>query len=518
MTDKSPFYVTTPIYYVNADPHIGHAYTALAADVLARFKRLDGHSVHFLTGTDEHGAKVAKAARAQGMTPQKAVDKYSGSFRDMMRVMNISHDDFIRTTEDRHHECAKDIWQRIDASGDIYKGGYEGWYAVSDEAFYTEEEVAEDTDGTMRAKSSGSICEWMVEESYFFRLSDYQDKLLEFYRENPDFIAPDSRRNEVISFVESGLNDLSISRASIDWGVGVPGDDDHVMYVWLDALTNYLSALGYPDEGDERYQQFWPADIHLMAKDIIRFHAVYWPAFLMSAGLELPKRVMAHGWWTVEGKKMSKSIGNVISPDEMVDEYGVDPARFALLRMMPFGNDGDFSKRRAVEVINTDLANDLGNLAQRSLSMVFKNCNGQIPAPGELTENDQALLDQAEQTINDIRNQMSDQAFHEVLDHIWDIVRAGNAYIDDQAPWTLKNDNLERMGTILYVVMEALRHIALYAHPFMPQKMDELLDQLTIPVDQRDYRHIGSDYRIKSGKVIAKPVGIFPRLEFEEAA
>ena len=385
MTTKPPFYITTPIYYVNDAPHIGHAYTTIACDVMARFMRLDGHEVKFLTGTDEHGQKVDKAAKAAGRDPQEFTDEVSEHFRELVNtgnnLLNVTNDDFVRTTQDRHKKAAQEIWKRIDANGHIYKDNYGGWYAVRDEAYYQESELIE-KDGK-KVAPTGAEVEWVEEESYFFDLSKWQEKLLKFYDENPDFIVPKSRFNEVYSFVEGGLKDLSISRTTFDWGVHVPGDDAHVIYVWIDALTNYLTSTGFPDVESDEYKKFWEqgdiSPMHMVGKDIIRFHAVYWPAFLMAADLPLPKRIVAHGWWTIEGEKMSKSLGNVISPQEIVENYGLDQTRYFMMRAIPFGNDGDFSRRQLIETVNADLANNIGNLAQRTLSMIQKNCDGKVP-------------------------------------------------------------------------------------------------------------------------------------------
>ena len=396
---KPKYYLTTPIYYVNDVPHIGHAYTTLACDVLARFKRLDGYDVFFLTGTDEHGQKVEKAAEAAGETPQAFTDRISPAFRQMGQVMGISNDDFIRTTEPRHKASSIELWKRLQAAGDIYLGKYEGWYAVRDEAYYDEGELSPGPNGTKIAPS-GAPVEWTVEPSYFFRLSAWQERLLAFYEANPDFIAPDARRNEVLSFVRSGLRDVSVSRTSFSWGIPVPGAPEHVMYVWLDALQNYVSATGFPDRNAAR-AAFWPADLHMVGKDILRFHAVYWPAFLMSAGLPAPKRVFAHGWWTIEGEKMSKSLGNVIAPADLVGEYGLDPVRYFLLREVPFGNDGNFSRAALVSRMNVELANDLGNLAQRSLSLIARNCEGKLPGRGVQTAEDVIILGSAVALLED---------------------------------------------------------------------------------------------------------------------
>ena len=465
MPQKPRYYVTTPIYYVNDDPHIGHAYTTLAVDVLARFKRLDGYDVFFLTGTDEHGQKVEKAARDHGMDPQAFCDQVSGRFRSLAGAMGFSYDDFIRTTEDRHVRASQAIWQKLVDAGEIYLGKYAGWYAVRDEAFYGENELTLQPDGT-RVAPSGAVVDWVEEPSYFFRLSAWGERLLELYDRNPDFVAPGSRLNEVRSFVRSGLQDLSVSRTSFAWGVPVPNDPDHVMYVWLDALTNYITAADYPDVQSEGFRHWWPADLHMVGKDILRFHAVYWPAFLMAAGIEPPKRVFAHGWWTNEGQKISKSLGNVIDPYVLVEQYGLDQVRYFLLREVPFGNDGDFSHRSMVSRMNNELANDYGNLVQRVLSMVARNCSGRVPEPGDRSIDDQDLLDAATALPERLRPLMDRQAFHEALEMIWAVIRAANVYVDHQAPWVLRKSDPARMRTVLYVLTETIRRIALTTHAF----------------------------------------------------
>jgi methionyl-tRNA synthetase len=509
------YYITTPIYYVNDVPHIGHAYTTLACDVLARFKRLDGYQVHFLTGTDEHGQKVEKAAAQAGVDPQAFTDKVSQNFRDLAKAMDISNDDFIRTTEERHKRASQAIWKALDRNGDIYLGKYSGWYAVRDEAFYGEDELTTGPDGKKRAPSGAEV-EWVEEPSYFFRLSAWQDRLLKFYEENPGFIAPNSRRNEVISFVRQGLNDLSVSRTTFNWGVKVPDAPGHIMYVWLDALTNYITAVGYPDTDSAQFKTFWPADLHMVGKDIVRFHAVYWPAFLMAAGLKPQKRVFAHGWWTFDGQKMSKSLGNVINPHAMIAKFGLDPVRYFLMREVPFGQDGDFSQRAMVGRLNGDLANDFGNLAQRVLSFVQKNAGAAVPQPGAFTPADQKLLDDGRNLLTIVRAELDEQAFHKALDALWQIVGAANRYVDEQAPWTLRKTDPARMNTVLYVLMETLRRLAILNQPFMPQSMARLLDLLAVPQEARDFAAL--DAALKPGVALPPPQGIFPRYVEEDAA
>ncbi len=518
---RKPYYLTTPIYYVNDVPHIGHAYTTVACDALARFMRLDGRRVKFLTGTDEHGQKVDKSARAADVDPQTFCDRVSQNFREVTALMNVSNDEFIRTTEPRHIESSQAIWRAIAAGKspkdreNIYLDKYPGWYAVRDEAFYGEEELVTGPDGKKRAPSGAEV-EWVEEPSYFFRLSDWQDWLLEFYERNPGFIAPEARRNEVVSFVKSGLRDLSISRTSFTWGVPVPGDPKHVMYVWLDALTNYITAAGYPDTTSEQYRTFWPADLHMVGKDIVRFHTVYWPAFLKAAGLEPPKRVFAHGWWTVEGQKMSKSLGNFIPPKQLVDQYGVDAVRYFMLRELPFGSDGDFSRRAIVSRINGDLANGLGNLAQRVLTLINRNCEGAVPKPGVFAPADQALLKSAHDLLAQQRAAYSEQAFHRALEGIWEVVAEADRYIDEMAPWALRKTDVGRMGTVLYVLAEVIRHLAIFVQPVVPGSAEKLLDQLALPAAARDFASLSKP--LEAGAKLPKPEGVFPRyVEAEKA-
>ncbi|MFT8590812.1 MAG: methionine--tRNA ligase [Acetobacter orientalis] len=501
------FYVTTPIYYVNGAPHIGHAYTSIAADVVARFHRLSGHDVFFLTGTDEHGQKVEQAAQAADVAPKEFVDAISANFRDMADAMAISYDDFIRTTEPRHIKSAQALWQKVADSGAIYLGAYEGWYALRDECFYSEDELVAGPDGTKRAPT-GAPVEWVKEPSYFFRLSDYQDKLLELYETHPEFLGPNSANRELVSFVKQGLRDLSVSRTSFKWGIPVPGDDAHVMYVWFDALANYLSALDYPNTDAPR-AAFWPANLHLVGKDIARFHAVYWPAFLMAAGLEVPRKVFANGWWTVEGEKMSKSLGNVIDPRDLVQEFGLDAVRFFLLREVPFGGDSDLSRKSLIMRNNVELANDLGNLCQRTLSLVARNCDGIVPERRELTEEDSKLLGQVAVLPNLMASQIERCALTDALEDVWKVIRAGNAYIDHQAPWALRKTDVERMKDVLRVLLDTLRGIATVLQPFMPQSMDRMLTQLGVEAAERSFAAL--DVILPAGRTLPAPQGIFPR-------
>ena len=508
MTNKPYFYVTTPIYYVNDKPHIGHAYTSLACDVLARFQRWLGNDVLFLTGTDEHGQKVQQSAEKRGVSPQAFTDDVSDSFRRLAQDMGYSNDDFIRTTEPRHYRAAQALWQRIASKGDIYLGTYSGWYCVRDEAFYQADELVEGSHGQKLAPT-GAAVEWVEEESYFFKLSAYEQRLIDFYESQPDCVLPKSRRNEVMSFVKGGLKDLSCSRTTFDWGIPVPGDENHVMYVWFDALSNYLTAAGYPDHEPGSADSFWPASLHVVGKDILRFHAVYWPAFLMAAGLPLPKRIFAHGWWTNEGQKISKSVGNVIDPYDLVADYGLDQTRYFLLREVPFGNDGDFARTAMVQRMNSDLSNAYGNLAQRSLSMAHKNCDARIPEPGKFIDADRELLASVADLKTSVTDRLDVQAFHSALETVWGSIGQANVYIDAQAPWTLKNVDPDRMKTVLYVVLEAVRRITMVLQPFMPSSCGQLLDLLGVDKDRRSAEHW--DVALQPASVIPKPTGIFPR-------
>lgn len=513
-----PYYITTPIYYVNDKPHLGHAYTSVACDVLARFMRLAGREVFFLTGTDEHGQKVEKSAAVAGIPPQAFVDEVSDHFRHLTGTLKLTNDDFIRTTEPRHIAAAQGIWQKLLESGDLYLGSYAGWYSVRDEAFYAESEL-------LNGKApTGADVEWVEEPSYFFRLSAWQDRLLAFYDANPGFILPETRRNEVISFVKGGLKDLSVSRTTFKWGVPVPDDEAHVMYVWLDALTNYLTAIGYPDESAESFQKFWPANLHMVGKDILRFHAVYWPAFLMAAQLPPPQRVFAHGWWTIEGEKMSKSLGNVVAPDHLVEKYGLDQTRYFLMREVPFGNDGNFSRSSLIDRINSEMANNFGNLAQRTLALIQKNCDAKVPDPKPAGDRpqDKAFLDLVQitipQTPESVMDAMERCRFSDVLANILGMSSFANEYIDREAPWKQKTDAPEQMAATLYHLAEAIRCISIMLQPFIPDSSSKMLDQLAVPSDQREFRHLTPEFALKPGTSLPKPEPIFPRVQLDEAA
>jgi len=513
MSGKQQFYITTPIFYPNGVPHIGHAYTALATDAIARFERLDGKDVFFLTGTDEHGLKMKQTALAEGLAPQALADRNSQRFREMMVVLNVSQDDFIRTTEPRHHQASEEIWRRMAKAGDIYLDKYAGWYSVRQEAYFDEKETTLGADG-VRREPLGSPVEWTEEETYFFRLSAFAERLLQHYERHAEFILPPERRNEVVSFVKGGLNDLSISRTSLDWGIKVPGPSrpgpEHIMYVWVDALTNYITAAGFPDLAAPRWR-FWPADVHIIGKDIVRFHAVYWPAFLMSAGLAVPKRVFAHGFLYNRGEKMSKSVGNVVDPFDLVKGYGVDQVRYFFLREAAFGQDGSYSHEAIVNRINADLANDLGNLAQRSLAMIAKNCAGTLPSPGELSTADRAILAEADALYAKVRAAMDRQGIKQYLDAVWAVVADANRYFAGEEPWAKRKTDPKRMETILYVTAEVVRQVAILAAPVMPGATAKLLDSLAQEPGRRSFAFLGEAGRLAPGAQLPPPVAVFPR-------
>ncbi len=511
-----PFYITTAISYPNGRPHIGHAYEAIATDAVARFQRQMGRDVFFLTGTDEHGLKMAQAARERGIEPAALAEEMSSYFRQMNDRLNISYDRFIRTTEPAHHKASQAIWQAMVDNGDIYLGRYEGWYSVRDEAYYDEKELVTAETGE-RLSPQGTEVEWTVEESWFFRLSKYQQPLLDHYSAHPDFIRPEARRNEVTRFVEGGLSDLSISRTSFDWGVKVPGSDDHVMYVWVDALTNYITGVGYPEE-TESYKRFWPADIHIIGKDIVRFHAVYWPAFLMSAGVKLPHQVFGHGFILHRGEKMSKSLGNVVDPHELADAFGVDQLRYFLLREVTFGQDGTYSAEAIVTRVNADLANSFGNLAQRTLSFIKKNCDGVLPQEGKGDAADEELLALvAEATGQELPRLFGELALSQGIEAWLRAVFECNQYIDAQAPWTLRKTDPDRMVGVLSTLYQAIRNLAVAILPIIPSSAAKLLDQMGIPADERTFAalaDLGSYERLAaSGFTLEAPKPIFPRLE-----
>jgi methionyl-tRNA synthetase len=511
MSGRQKFYITTAISYPNGVPHLGHAYEAIATDAIARFERLDGKDVYFLTGTDEHGLKMKQTAAKEGIAPRALADRNSARFRELAAALNLSNDDFIRTTEPRHYRSSEEIWRRMQAAhnGDIFLKTYAGWYSVRDEAFYTEKETTLGPDG-VRLGPQGTPVEWFEEETYFFRLSAYQDKLLAHYEANPDFILPRERRNEVVSFVKGGLEDLSVSRTTLDWGIPVPGAPDHVMYVWVDALTNYITGVGFPDETSPLWH-YWPADLHVIGKDILRFHAVYWPAFLMSAGIELPKRVYSHGFVLNRGEKMSKSVGNVEDPFNLIEVYGSDQLRYFFLREVVFGQDGNYTPEAIANRVNADLANDLGNLAQRSLSMIARNCAGKVPEPGDLTDADKAILGAADALYATAREAMDRQGIKQYLDAVWGVVADANRYFAGEEPWAKAKTDPARMGTILYVTAEVVRQVAILAQPATPAGAGKLLDLLGLGAEARSFASLGEAGRLQQGTPLPAPTGVFPR-------
>jgi methionyl-tRNA synthetase len=509
MAGRGKYYITTAISYPNGVPHIGHAYEIIAADAIARFKRLDGYDVFFMTGTDEHGLKMVQTADKEGVSVRDLADRNAARFKEMGEALNSSADRFIRTTEPAHYASCQELWRRMKANGDIYLDQYEGWYSVREEAYYDEKETTLQSDGK-RLSSQGTPVEWIVEQNYKFRLSNYADPLLKLYNDQPDFIGPDTRRNEIVSFVKSGLQDISFSRTTFSWGVPVPDDDKHVMYVWADALTNYITGAGFPDESGAEWAR-WPADVHIIGKDIIRFHAVYWPAMLMSAGLPVPKRVFGHGFVLNKGEKMSKSVGNVVDPFDLVKAYGVDQVRYFFLREVAFGQDGNYSHEQIVNRINAELANDLGNLAQRSLSMIVKGCEAKVPAKGALTEADQAMLAFAYALPDSQRKHIEEFALHEMLNSIWAVTGEANRYFAAQEPWKLAKTDTVRRDTVLYVTAELLRIVGICCLPFIPKAAAKLLDLLAVPDNARMLADAVPARALVSGTPLPEPQGIFPR-------
>jgi methionyl-tRNA synthetase len=505
------YYITTPIYYPSAKPHMGHAYSSIIADFFARFKRIDGFDVNFLTGTDEHGLKIQRAAEKKGLDTLKFCDEISKTFRDLSQTLNLTNTDFIRTTEDRHKKSVQHLWKELEKNDDIYLSKYSGWYSVSDEAFYTEDEI-EEIDGKKIAKSSGSSVEWMDEESYFFRLSKWEKPLLDYYENNPDFIFPKARKNEVISFVKSGLKDLSVSRKSFSWGIPVPGNNDHVIYVWLDALTNYISALNYPDMNNHLFKKYWPANVHLIGKDILRFHAVYWPAFLLAANIPLPKKVYGHGWILSGEEKMSKSKGNILDPIEIIDQYGLDPLRYYLIKEVSFGNDGNISQDRLEDCINSDLANNYGNLCQRVTAFAIKNCEGKIPKDIEFNKDDLIILDKFKDNIDLIRKKIDELDLNFYIEFIVNSLFEANKYFNDQEPWK-KKDDIKRLNTIVYTTLEIVRKISFMLYPIIPQSSLNALKIFSINENQIDFSTIENHNYLSNLDTINKIDILFKKIE-----
>ena len=507
--DKN-FYITTPIYYPSGKPHMGHAYSSIIADFFARFKSIDDYKVHFLTGTDEHGLKIQRSAEKAGKKPKEFCDQISQTFKDLSKTLNLSNTDFIRTTEDRHKKTVQHLWSLLEKNDDIYLSNYSGWYSVSDEAFYNEDEI-EEIDGKKIAKSSKSNVEWIEEESYFFRLSKWQKPLLEFYENNPDFILPESRKNEVISFVKSGLKDLSVSRKTFTWGIPVPSNDKHIIYVWLDALTNYLSALNYPDTNDELFKKFWPASIHLIGKDILRFHAVYWPAFLLAAKIKLPKKVYGHGWILSGEEKMSKSKGNILDPLKIIEEYGLDPLRYYLIKEVSFGNDGNISQERLEDCINSDLANNYGNLCQRVSAFVMKNCDGKIPSEINFQPDDLKILNKFQENLDTIRSKINEQNINFYIDFIINSLFEANKYFNDQEPWK-KKDNLIRLNTIVYTTFEIVRKISFMLFPIIPETSLKALKIFNLKENDINFSTIDNHKYLQPGKKLNKSEILFKKI------
>ena len=506
------FYITTPIYYPSGKPHMGHAYSSIVADIFARFKRLENYNVLFLTGTDEHGQKIEKEAKKNNKDPKIFCDELSENFRSLTKTLSLSNDDFIRTTEIRHHKSVIEIWNRLVKSGDIYLDKYSGWYSVSDEAFYDEDEI-ENIDGYKKSKASGSAVEWVEEESYFFKLSAWSDKLLEFYNKNPNFVLPKSRKNEVVKFVEKGLKDLSISRTSFSWGIPVPKNDKHIIYVWLDALTNYISALNFPNEDDKKFKNFWPADIHIIGKDILRFHAVFWPAFLLAAKLPTPKRVFGHGWILSEDKKMSKSLGNILDPLEIIDKYGIDQLRYYLVKEVSLGNDGSISLENLKNCINNDLANNYGNLCQRVFSFVKKNCKNKIPLSVKLNDQDKKLLNNLKDNLPKLITLMNNQELNEYIKKVVSFSFDANKYFNDSEPWTVKKKDPERMNAIIFTVVEQIKNISILLNPIIPNATNKVFSMINLSDQDVRIDKIADQNIFKNNKELGNLEILFNKVE-----
>ena len=506
------FYITTPIYYPSGKPHMGHAYSSIVADIFARFKKLEDYNVLFLTGTDEHGQKIQKEAKKNNKDPKVFCDELSETFRSLTKVLNLSNNDFIRTTEKRHHRSVVEIWNRLVTSGDIYLDKYSGWYSVSDEAFYDEDEI-EIINGNKVSKSSGSNVEWVEEDSYFFKLSAWSSKLLEFYKKNPNFILPASRKNEVIKFVEKGLKDLSISRTSFSWGIPVPKNEKHVIYVWLDALTNYISALNFPNIEDKKYKDYWPADVHIIGKDILRFHAVFWPAFLLAAKLSPPKRVFGHGWILSDEKKMSKSLGNILDPIEIINKYGIDQLRYYLVKEVSLGNDGSISMENLKNCINNDLANNYGNLCQRVFSFIKKNCENKIPKSKKLNNLDKQLLDNLKNNIPKLINLMNNQELNEYIKIVVSFSFDANKYFNDLEPWAVKKKDPDRMKTILFTIVQQIKNISILLNPIIPNATNKVLSIINFSSENIKIDKINDDNCLNHDKELDNLEILFNKIE-----
>ena len=504
------YYITTPIYYPSARPHMGHAYSSIIADFFARFKRMDGFDVHFLTGTDEHGLKIQRAAESKNIETLKFCNQISQTFRDLSSTLNLSNTDFIRTTEDRHKKTVQYLWSLLEKNNDIYLSKYAGWYSVSDEAFYAEDEIVE-KNGIKIAESSGSLVEWIEEESYFFRLSKWQDKLLDYYEKNSEFISPLSRKNEVVSFVKSGLKDLSISRKAFSWGIKVPNNPDHVIYVWLDALTNYISALNYPDVEDKLFKKFWPASVHLIGKDILRFHAVYWPAFLMAAKIPLPEKIYGHGWILSGDEKMSKSKGNILDPLDIIETYGLDPLRYYLIKEVSFGNDGNISKDRLEDCLNSDLANNFGNLCQRVTAFAEKNCSSKIPENKKFDDPDLVILNKFTNNLSIIRQEIDKQNINYYINFIVNSLFEANKYFNDQEPWKKKDDK-DRLNTIVYTSLEIIRKVSYMLYPIIPDTIKKTLKIFNLKIADISFESIATHNYLISGSKLNKIEILFKKI------
>ena len=509
---KKNFYITTPIYYPSGKPHMGHAYSSIIADVIARYKRLEGYKVYFLTGTDEHGLKIQREAKKNNKDTQLFCDELSKKFNELTKILNLSNDDFIRTTETRHYKSVEDLWNKLVNSGDIYLDKYKGWYSVSDEAYYDDDEI-EDKDGSKIAKSSGSKVEWVEEESYFFKLSSWSKKLIDHYKSNPGFILPLSRNNEVIKFVEKGLKDLSVSRTSFSWGIPVPKNKKHVIYVWLDALTNYLSALNYPDTSSNLYKEFWPADLHVIGKDILRFHAIYWPAFLMAAKLPLPKRVFGHGWILSDEKKMSKSLGNILDPIDIIEKYGVDQLRYYLIKEVSLGNDGNISLENLKNCINNDLANNYGNLCQRVFAFLKKNCENKIPKIDKLTKEEKTLTDKLKNDVNKLNKFINEQDLNNYIKQVIEYSFDSNKYFNDSEPWSLKKTDIKKMNFVLNTIVEQIKNISILLLPIIPVSAGKILDIINIKNEFRNINEIDKNLGLNHDKELGNIEILFKKVD-----